>query len=172
MNEQLVTCAYPRSGQTFLNYSLKYLYYENDVNFNNHTVKSLLRLEKPIVSLRNPLDCIASWSKITNENLIENINFYLRFHNAVLENKDKIVILEFDKFTVDGNYLTNKIKQAFDIDPINNWDLDAIKNSMLEHARYEHLPVDNYEDINRLKQELQGVPEFQQCLDLYDTLRV
>ena len=173
MKEQLNTCAYPRSGQTFLNYALKHLYYADEVNTNYHSVKSLLRLDKPIVSLRNPLDCIASWSNYPSiGDLTNDIKFYLRFHNAVWDNKDKLVIVEFEKFTVDGNYLVAKVKEAFGFDPINNWDLDAIKSSMLENGKDINLPVDNYDNINRLKEELQTIPEFQECVELYDTLRV
>jgi len=172
MKENLVTCAFPRSGQTFLNYALKHLYYEDATNTNYHTVKSLISLEKPIIALRNPLDCITSWSSKGLDSLIDDINHYLRFHNAVLDNKHKAVILEFDKFTVDGDYVIHKIKEAFGIDPIKTWDLDAIKNSMLEQGREKNLPFGNYDNINKLKEELQAMPEFQQCLDLYDTLRV
>lgn len=177
MKDLLVTSAYPRSGQTFLNYSLKYLYYTDTVNLNLHTVKPLVNLKRPIVSVRNPLDCISSWSNYASlanqkKDLIGDIKFYIRFHNAVLDNKDKSVILEFEKFTVDGNYLVTKIKDAFDIDPIKVWNLDAIKNSMLENGRDLNLPVNNYDNINKLKQELESMPEFQECVELYDTLRV
>jgi hypothetical protein len=172
MKEVLVTSAYPRSGQTFLNYALKHLYYEDAANTNYHTVKSLVGLNKPIISIRNPLDCIASWSNYpSGGSLIDDIKFYLRFHNAVLENKDKSVILEFEKFTVDSNYLISKIKDAFDIDPINSWDLNAIKSSMLENQKDINLPVSNYDNINRLKEELQLIPEFQDCIELYNTLK-
>jgi hypothetical protein len=173
MKDLLITSAYPRSGQTFLNYALKHLYYEDEANTNYHTVNSLMRLEKPIVSIRNPLDCIPSWCNYpSGEDLIEDVKFYLRFHNAVLEVKHKVVILEFEKFTSDGNYLVNKIKESFGIDPIKSWDLDAIKVSMLEVGREKNLPVDNYDNINRLKEELKSMPEFQDCLNLYDTLRL
>jgi hypothetical protein len=177
MKELLVTSAYPRSGQTFLNYALKYLYYTDIVNLNLHTVKSLINLKRPIVSVRNPLDCISSWSNYASlanqkKDLIGDVKFYIRFHNAVLDNKDKSVVLEFEKFTVDGNYLITKIKDAFNIDPINAWDLDAIKNSMLENGRNMNLPVDNYDNINRLKQELQTMPEFQECVEIYNTLKL
>jgi hypothetical protein len=177
MKDLLVTSAYPRSGQTFLNFSLKYLYYTDAVNLNLHTVKPLINLKRPIVSVRNPLDCISSWSNygiLANQkkDLIGDVKFYIRFYNAVLDNKNKLVILEFEKFTVDGNYIVNKIKDAFDIDPINVWNLDAIKNSMLENGKDINLPVDNYDNINRLKQELQTMPEFQECVKLYATLKL
>jgi hypothetical protein len=172
MKEIFNTCAYPRSGQTFLNYALKHLYYTDEVNVNYHSVKSLLQLDKPIVSLRNPLDCIPSWSNYPSHgDLIDDINYYLRFHKAVLDNKEKTVILEFDKFTVDGNYLVAKIKEAFGIDPINNWDLDVIKSSMLENGKNLNLPVNNYDNINKLKQELESMSEFQECVELYVTLK-
>ena len=172
MKELLMTSAYPRSGQTFLNYALKHLYYEDAANTNYHTVKSLVRLDKHIVSLRKPLDCIASWSNYpSGGGLIDDINYYLRFHNKVLDNKDKIVIVEFEKFTVDGNYLITKIKKEFDIDPINNWDLDTIKFSMLKNEKDRNLPVSNYDNINRIKKELETMPEFQDCIELYNTLK-
>jgi len=172
MRKNLITCAFPRSGQTFLNYALKHLYYTDEVNVNYHSVKSLINIEKPIVALRNPLDCITSWADKNNDNLIDDINHYLRFHNAVLENKDKSVVLEFDKFTVDGNYVIDKIKKAFGVDPINAWDLDAIKSSMLEHEKEQNLPFGNYDNINRLKQELQSMLEFEKCEELYVTLKL
>jgi hypothetical protein len=38
-----------------------------------------MRLEKPIVSLRNPLDCISSWCNYpSGEDLIEDVKFYFR----------------------------------------------------------------------------------------------
>ena len=172
MKELLMTSAYPRSGQTFLNYALKHLYYEDAANTNYHTAKSLVGLNKPIVSVRKPLDCIASWSNYpSGGGLIDDINYYLRFHNKVLDNKDRIVIVEFEKFTVDGNYLITKIKKEFDIDPINNWDLDTIKFSMLKNEKDRNLPVSNYDNINRIKKELETMPEFQDCIELYNTLK-
>jgi hypothetical protein len=173
MKNLLFTCAYPRSGQTFLNYALKYLYYEDVVNINYHTVKSLLRLNKPIVSIRNPLNCITSWSNHpSGEDLIKDVKFYLRFHNAVLENRNKTVILEFEKFTSNGNYLIDKIKESFGIDSVRPWNLDAIKTSMLEAGKEKNLPVDNYDRINKLKEELQCMPEFQECAELYNRLKL
>jgi len=177
MKEFLLTSAYPRSGQTFLNYALKYLYYKDIVNENLHTVKPLVNLKKPIVSIRNPLDSISSWSNYQynnnqTKNLLDDIKFYIRFYSAVLDNKDKLVIVEFEEFTVDGNYLVSRMKQEFDIDPINTWDLDAIKSSMLENGKSKNLPVDNYDNINKLKEQLKAMPEFEECISLYNRLKV
>jgi hypothetical protein len=46
--------------------------------------------------------------------------------------------LSTDQVSCAINYIksiVNKIKDAFDIDPINVWNLDAIKNSMLENGK-------------------------------------
>jgi hypothetical protein len=66
-----------------------------------------------LVSVRTPLDCIASWAnyqlslfnfdltEVTEDSVEDDINYYLRFMQAVLDNKDNVVIFDFDEFTTD-----------------------------------------------------------------------
>jgi len=172
MKELLVTSSFPRSGNTFLNYALRNIYYPNqNPNINYHTVVALSKFNKVIIPLRNPLDCISSWNYYPSGHTLENdIKFYLRFFNAVFE-ADNVIIADFDKFTINLEYIKQLVISNFGSILSHETSIDKIKTSMKSDNKLLNLPDDNRaETINKIKEKLVDMPAFSNCLKLYNEL--
>lgn len=172
MKELLITSGFPRSGSTYLNQTLNLLYYPNqEVNSNRHTVVAFEQANKIMVTFRNPVDAIASWQKYPSDgNLEADIKYYIRFYSAALDNLNKVVFMDFDYFTKDIDYIENKVFQNFSI-KTNNYVTDAqVKEAMLANGKDINLPRNNKEELDKIKAELIQIPEFQDCIDLYNRL--
>lgn len=173
MKDKLITTGYPRSGNTFLTFSLKSLYFPTEKkNQSFHTLLTLSQVDKCFVPFRNPLDSIASW-KVHREgdDLIFDIKFYSRFYKGILQNLDKVILMDFDYFTKNLDYIKNKVKDNFGFDPVANPTIDDIKNLMLQESREKNLPQNNKDILDAEKSLLKEMPEFQECMDLYLDLK-
>ncbi len=172
MKELLITSGFPRSGSTYLNYAINLLYYsEQECNFNRHTVVAIEKANRILVTFRNPSDAIASWHIYpSNGELQDDIKFYIRFYSAVLDNLHKVVLMDFDYFTKDLDYIKDKVFKNFGIE-INRYVTDAqIKETMLASGKDINLPRNNKEELDLIKQQLQNTVGFDQCLNLYSQL--
>jgi len=167
----LVTSGFPRSGNTYLNYALKSLYYPNsEVNLNSHTVAAIQESTKILVPFRSPIDCIASWNNYpSNYGLDMDIKYYLRFYNACLNNP-KVIFMNFDHFTIDLNYIKTKVKDNFNLEPIATPTIEEIKALMLENEKSTNLPQNNQRLLNRIKEDLEETAGYEQCVNLYKEL--
>lgn len=173
MKELLITSGFPRSGSTYLNQALNLLYYpEQEVNWNRHTVVAMETARRIIVPFRNPIDSIASWHLYPSWGKIENdIKFYIRFHSFVLSNLNKTILMDFDCFTKDIDYIKDKIFKNFGLGT-DNYVTDAqVKEAMLANGKDINLPRNNKEELDAVKAELQQMPEFAQCVELYERLK-
>lgn len=173
MKDVLITSGYPRSGNRYLNQALNLLYYPEDkVNEVVHTISSIDKAKKIIVPFRRPLDCIASWQVYPISSTLESdILFYTRFHKAVINNFDKIILMDFDNFTKDISYIKNKILNNFGIDTSVEITDDNIKNAMIVDGKAISLPRDNKNELDLIKEKLQKMPEFNECLSLYNAIK-
>ena len=162
---------FPRSGNTYLNFLLRFAYYPTErPNLNWHTAKRFNSDKVLLVPIRNPLDCISSWNLWHNRyNLDMDIAYYLRFHTAAL--KSNILTLEFDKFTNDFQYTYTRISKTFGIDPVEFPTDETIRESLNLNSRSMNLPRNNQEDLESIKAHLVDLPKFQACLDLYAELK-
>lgn len=173
MKELLITSGFPRSGSTYLNQAINLLYYpEQEVNWNRHTVIAIEKANKIIVPFRNPLDAIASWKNYPLESTLDqDIKFYIRFYKAVLDNLHKIVLMDFDYFTKDIDYIKDKVFKNFGIGT-DNYVTDAqVKEAMLFNDKELNLPRNNKEELDAVKTELQGMAGFNECVELYNALK-
>jgi uncharacterized protein YqfB (UPF0267 family) len=173
MKDLLVTCGFPRSGNTYLNYALNLLFYpQEQVNWNRHTVASLEEANKIIVPFRNPIDSISSWHKsFSGGQINEDIAFYVRFYSAVLENANKIVFMDFDYFTKDIDYIKDKVLKNFGVNT-NRYITDVeVKEAMLSNGKDMNLPRSNQENLALIKEQLQNIVGFDRCLGLYAQLK-
>lgn len=170
----LRTTGYCRSGNTYLNYALKYLYYNTElVNLNWHTVAKLDAREKIIVPFRNPLDCISSWHLYPSSYPLDaDIRYYLRFHTAVLEKINKVVLMDFDLFTKDLQYIKIKVVENYGLSTDSPATIGQIKEYMIFDGKKLNLPRNNKAELDAIKLELGKMPEFQECLELYARLKV
>lgn len=173
-NKQLLrTTGYCRSGNTYLNYTLNHLYYNTEpVNLNWHTVAKLDARDRMMVPIRHPLDCISSWHLYPSGHLLDaDIRFYLRFHNAVLEKINKVVLMDFDYFTNDLEYIKSKVSDNYGLTTDSTATIDQIKQSMLTSNKKINLPRNNQEELNAVKEQLVNEPLFEQCIELYNKLK-
>ena len=174
MNQEiLITSGFPRSGSTYLNQALNILYYpEQEPNWNRHTVGAIKNANRIMVTFRNPIDAIASWHNYpSGSQLQSDIKFYIRLYSAVLDKLDKIVLMDFDYFTKDLNYIKNKVFTNFEIEAVAETTDAKIKEAMLVNGKEINLPRNNQEELEAAKIALVEIPEVQACLDLYAQLK-
>ena len=173
MRESLVTSGFPRSGNTYLNYALYLLFYPNEeINNFSHLVSSIKPNKKTIVPFRNPLDSIASWqTTFSNGSLEGDIKYYIRFYSYVLNNLDTVVLMDFDKFTQDIDYIKSQISANYNLTTDISVTDDEVKMAMLVNNKEINLPRNEKEELNLVKSTLESMPEFQECLDLYNRLK-
>ena len=171
--KELVTSAYPRSGSTYLNQALQLLYYPTKpVNNNKHTVLAIDNSEKIIVPFRNPRDSIASWHKYPSNGLLEaDIKYYVRFYSFVLDNLNKVVLMDFSKFTQDIEYIKSKVLENFGLTVVQEVTDAQVKEVMLNNSKEINLPRSNKDELDAVKSVLETLPEFQECVSIYATLK-
>lgn len=174
MKELLITSGFPRSGSTYLNQALNLLYYpEQQVNWNRHTVVAIENANQIMVTFRNPVDSIASWNIYPWQSMTieEDVKFYIRFYSAVLDNLNKVVLMDFDHFTKDLDYIKDKVFKNFGIET-NRYVTDAqVKEAMLANDKHINLPRNNKEELSATKEQLVNEPFFEQCTKLYSKLK-
>lgn len=173
MRQQLITTGFPRSGNMYLNYALKELYFnEEKVNIPWHLTSVIQEMPKVLVPFRNPLDSIPSWYNYQKEALLENdIKFYIRFYSATLENLDKVVLMDFDYFTKDIEYIKDKVSKNFGIDTDRSVTDAQVKEAMLAGNKEINLPRNNQEELNAVKEQLANQPLFEKCVELFNELK-
>lgn len=171
--KDLITSAFPRSGSTYLNQALQLLFYPSDpVNLNRHSVVAIEKSEKIMVPFRNPKDSIASWHKYPSHGLLEaDIKFYIRFYSYVLNNLNKVVLMDFDKFTQDIEYIKSQVSANYNLTTDSSASNDEVKMAMLVNGKEINLPRNNKEELDLIKSDLESIPEFNQCIDLYARLK-
>ena len=180
-SHRYVVCGYPRSGNTYLNHYVSMAYGNGEFKGNWHTVDKVeTSTDKVLVSIRNPLDCISSWAnyqlslfnfdltEVTEESVEDDINYYLRFMQAVLDNKDNVVIFDFDEFTADLSYVDNLISEI-GLTKLTSVSDEDVKDAMVENQRQKNLPEDN--DLNAIKTMVQNNPKYTDCVALYNAVR-
>jgi hypothetical protein len=174
---------YPRSGNHFLRYSIELLYALPKKFVEEHTAKALIDSDFSFVPVRNPLDCISSWSlfrvkpyqkikALTQETMREDINYYLRFFTDCLALPTKVCFLDFNSFTTDVSYTINRTTPHIG-DPVNkDVSLADVKNSIQETEQKPKLflPEGTNKDIEIAKSMLQEDSKYKECVDLYQSV--
>ena len=168
----LVTSGYPRSGNTYLNQALNLLYYpEQEVNLSSHSAKVISKPGTIIVPLRNPLDAISSWHKFPlPSTMLEDVNFYIRFYSTVVNNLHKVCLMDFNKFTVDVDYIKDQIFKHFKINASHYVSDFDVKKVMIENEKENNLPRNNQEELQAVKKLISNTEGFDTCLELYNKL--
>jgi len=171
--KDLITSAFPRSGSTYLNQALQLLYYPTEeVNRNRHTTIAIEKSDKIMVPFRNPKDSIASWHKYPSNGLLEaDIKFYVRFYSFVLSNLDKVVLMDFDNFTQDIEYIKSQVSDSYNLTTDALVTNDKVKMAMLANGKEINLPRNNKAELDLIKASLESMPEFTECVDIYARLK-
>ena len=125
-----------------------------------------------MVTFRNPADSIASWQKYpSNGQLEEDVKFYIRFYSAVLDNLNKVVLMDFEYFTKDIDYIKDKVFKNFGIETNRYVTDEQVKQAMLANDKHINLPRNNQEELALVKEQLKTMPDFDKCLELYAKLK-
>lgn len=172
VKRKLQVCGFPRSGNVFLSYLLREVYYPRvNTSMPYHSEDAFDKFNNLIVPVRNPIDAIASFNNfILPHNIQDDINLYISINTKALNSLDSI-FLNFNQFTSDVEYVKGIIKNNFNLDPMNNPTIEDIKQSILKEDHEIHLPnPERYEAIESTKLVLSNMPEFQDCVNIYNTL--
>jgi hypothetical protein len=171
--KELITSGFPRSGSTYLNQALQLLYYPlESANLNRHSVVSIEKSVKIMVPFRNPLDAIVSWHKYPSDGILEeDIAYYIRFYSYVLENLPKVVLMDFDLFTQEIDYIKSKVRDNFGISTEETVTDSQIKETMINNHKDLNLPRNNKDELDEVKLLLKRMPNFEHCLNLYVRLK-
>ena len=171
--KELITSGFPRSGSTYLNQALQLLYYPLEgVNENRHSVIAIEKATKIMVPFRNPLDSIASWHKYPSHGrLEEDISYYVRFYSYVLDNSHKAVLMDFDLFIQEVDYVKSKVLDNFGFVSEETVTDAQIKEAMIANNKDINLPRNNKDELNNVKSVLETMPTFKRCIDLYGRLK-
>lgn len=112
VNVDICLDGFPRSGNSFFTALLRVCYSNLKIAHHIHSVANiLLCLKKGIpcfVLIRNPVDAITSFimreQSMSKENLNENyyyeygLEYYKSFYEAILRDKNKLVVINFDEY--------------------------------------------------------------------------
>ncbi len=172
MRDLLITTGFPRSGNTYLNYSFRSLYYpEENTRLNAHSVSYMEKHDHLFVPFRNPQDSILSWHNYpSNGQLEEDIKYYIRFYSHVMNNLNKVTLMNFDYFTKDLEYIKNKVKGSIGIESVYDVSDEEIKRCMLNDKKNKNLPLPVINDISIIKETLLNTESFKECLVIYNNL--
>lgn len=173
MKNSLVITGFPRSGNNYLNYSFKSLYYLNDEpNQYFHLTSIIKSLDHVFVPFRNPEDSISSWNYFQlKTNIDADIRFYIRFHTEVFNNLKKITLMDFDRFTTSLEYTKQKVKNSIGLKTSEAPTVNDIKLSMIKDGKAKNLPSNNKEELEEIRNNLLDRPYFKECLALYNSLK-
>jgi hypothetical protein len=135
----------------------------------------------PLVALREPLDCIASWSvyrtegkfyeAYTEKNLEYDVNFYIRLMSSVLNHKDNILFFDFNKFIEDLTYVKNAIVNLTNENPVEEPTAQEVHNYMKNHPNfYLNVPRETKTIIEANKPLIQKIHNFVDAQEIYNQL--
>lgn len=175
---------FPRSGNTFLRHSLNEMYPEYYFTRPVHTVKFLEENKEKnilIMPIRKPEDCIASWIELkdnllyeaSGSNLYYNINlvdpaikYYIRYFSYVLDTKN-ILMLNFDKFTINLEYVAKAIFDRYGIFCSNLTTAEYIKDKMFKEGAVTQIPRENKDKLLYIKDMVYNSKEIKKAKDIF-----
>lgn len=169
--DKLMTVGYPRSGNTFINYFLIKEYGNPKQDLWKHTAFALSNNQNIIVPIRKPIDCISSYISFLGNTApsLPYINYYIRFHENVLNNKKNILIAKFEDFISDFTILRESIKNKFGFISNNQYSVLDIKNEMIQDSKEINLPRENFNPEN-VRQEILQNEKYSECVELYEEI--
>ena len=124
VHSDIVIEGFPRSGNPFAEIMFR-LTQRADIRISSHshhpsTVWQAIEVKKPtILLLRKPEDALmswaSSWNKTSADGLLNIIDVYVRYHEAILPLMSQLVVVEFDDFIKDYRVLVRRAQDRFQI---------------------------------------------------------
>lgn len=182
--KQIIVSGFPRSGNTFLRNLIKNSYTNFIVPIHIHNfayVEQNYDKNYFIVPIRNPKDAIGSWdyyrdfyveknSHINNFDKKSGFFYYNNFYERVLKLSDKVLILDFDKFTSDVEYVYSSIYKFYSEAPEVKITIDDIKELMILNGQNINIPQNNKESLDIYKNNVLLDNDYYKCLELYNSI--
>lgn len=135
LNYDVLFGGFPRSGNTFGSFMLEVSQQKRiKVAIHRHVpppfIWAMQKKKPACLTLRRPLDSLASWAIYTNSShSIKSIfQYYFDFHQVLLPHRSKLLILPFYIITEDFPLVVQLINMRFDLKLETGFDLDACKN--------------------------------------------
>jgi hypothetical protein len=130
---RLKIVGFPRCGTTYLYVCCRDSFGINNVDYTQHRIQPLRDGDSVVTIIRDPLECISSWMKMsaeipsTTEGLID---WYCRFLQASIENTETSVCLSFDSLVNSPQICMDNISNKFGLDKISQLDINDINLDM------------------------------------------
>jgi hypothetical protein len=131
-----------------------------------------------LIPIRNPLDCITSWHWSRHNDSKEgdlgkfsfesDFNFYINFYSSIVEVKDKVVVLDFNKFTTDNNYIYSLVQQRTGIEATSRLSSDEVRQIMVLAGDSRNLPRDNKSELDLIKPQVLNHPLYDKVCEVYN----
>lgn len=179
----IILAGFPRSGNTFLLYSLKEMYPDYTFVSHDHTTISIKKYSGvyPIISpIRNPIDSISSLNYFTKwmkedfgaqkniSSIEEDTQYYIRYYKNLFEYKEHILFLDFEIFKNNLKYVSNEIKNKYSIDSYRITDVENVKEKMSkDDPNLKNLPNKNVLKIEELKSKVLENPNIKRAIYQY-----
>lgn len=125
----IIVEGFPRSGTTFLYGLLKEAFVNNEVIYSEHTA-SKLTMENVFVVIRNPYEAIFSWKNYIgkNEDIVDIAKWYIRYHNAILDNIKNVTVIDFYEMITDPISVLDKVSKKINL-PYSIVDISKIEKA-------------------------------------------
>jgi hypothetical protein len=180
----LVIDGFPRSGNVYLSYLTAFAFEGNDIDqklgFNQlHNLKTLTegpsKFDLVIVPIRNPIDSIKSTIKMFEydpndfDSIFKLVSENLVWLQTVRENKDNLLIIDFNTLTQDPEIVINKISEHINVIP-KIFDPQDVVDRINSDNLNIHLPnnVTSSASIEITDEEILAVLE--QSTDIYNEI--
>jgi hypothetical protein len=178
---KLITVGYPRSGNTFLSYALRAMYFPSEeINKNIHSPIELLNFnrELTIMPFRNPVDSIASWVNHGRNNMGDRNNSNLSIDSAIIlyesmtrsaaASIERVVLFDFVEFTKNLSYIKNKIETYFNIISEVTLTIQDIIDEMVGLNKTFYIP--NETILDEIKEQVLESERYSSVLEAYSIM--
>lgn len=149
--------AFPRSGSHFF-------VHLTQCDWLDHKIKPLSQEPNVAVSIRSPLDCVASWIALTADNRLDRADKILEWYCYYYSQCEslKIPIISFEQLITDPETCIRYIDSVYGI-------YTAIKSDWDLSTNF-HYPSADKSSLIFLKSEIQDSPNFDSAFNLFKRL--
>lgn len=151
--------AFPRSGSHFF-------VHLTQCEWLDHKIKPLSEKPNVAVSIRNPLDCVASWIALTGDNRLDRAEKTLEWYCHYYSRCEalKIPIISFEQLISDPHTCVEHIDNVYGLQTTVKTDWNLSENF--------HYPSPDRSSFPFLKAEIQSSANFVEASSLFERLNV
>lgn len=160
--------SFPKSGNAWSAKCLSLSFPNDEVLWGEHKISNLKEKNNVASCIRNPKDCIPSYMIFFNKTNLESvIDWYCRFYQGIISNKNKIFIYSFEQITTNPMMVMNSYSIRFNLDSPVFVNTDTIKMET-KKTHSNHLPSQYSKKRILANNEVLKSPSFQNAYALYE----